>query len=95
MFFLWHMEVPGPGAELELQLLAYTTSMATPNLNHICNLGCSLQQCQILKPLSKAGDQTCIPTGPYPTEPQWELQSSCLDGTLPPSSWGLSSKVPT
>ena len=28
---LWHMEVPGLGVELEFQLLAYTTAMATPD----------------------------------------------------------------
>ena len=47
-FFLWphlqHMEVPGPGVESELQLPAYTTAMATPDPNCICNLCHSLQQ---------------------------------------------------
>ena len=28
---LWHMEVPRLGAELELQLPAYTTATATPD----------------------------------------------------------------
>ena len=37
---------------------AYTT--AKQDLSHICDLCCSLWQCQILKPLSKARDQTCI-----------------------------------
>ena len=58
-FFLWiylrHMEVPSLGVELELQLLAYTTATATPDLSRICDLHCSLQQCQMLNPLSKAG----------------------------------------
>ena len=36
------------------------TATATPDPNHICNLHQSLQQCQILKPLSKARDQTRI-----------------------------------
>ena len=35
---LWHMEVPRLGAESELQLPAYTTATATPDLSHICDL---------------------------------------------------------
>ena len=56
------MEVPRPGAELELQLLAYTTATATLDLSLVCDLHSSLQRCQILKPLSKARNQTCILT---------------------------------
>ena len=36
--YLQHMEVPRPGVELELQLLAYTTAIATWDLSFICNL---------------------------------------------------------
>ena len=50
---LQHMEVPGRGVKLELQLLAYATATARLDLSHICDQGCSLQQQQILKPLSK------------------------------------------
>ena len=32
----WHMEVPRLGVKLELQLLAYTTAMATLDLSHVC-----------------------------------------------------------
>ena len=32
------MEVPKLRVESELQLLAYTTATATPDLSHICNL---------------------------------------------------------
>ena len=32
---------------------AYPTAMATPDLRHICDLHCSLQQCQILNPLNE------------------------------------------
>ena len=63
-FFLgrhpWHMEVPRLGVELEPQLLAYPTATAMPDLSHIYKLCSTLQQCQILNPLSKARDQTCI-----------------------------------
>ena len=57
---LWHMEVRGLGGKLELQLLAYTTATATPDLSYVCNLHCSLQQCQILNPLGEARDRTYI-----------------------------------
>ena len=57
------MEVPGLGAELELQLLAYTTAMATPDSTCISHLYHSLWQHQILKLLSEAKDQTHIQEG--------------------------------
>ena len=52
------MEVPSLGVQLELQLPANAT--ATQNLSHTCNLHHSPQQPQILNPLSKGRDQTCI-----------------------------------
>ena len=52
---LWHMEIPRLGFESELQMLAYTTATATPDLSHICNLHPSSQQC-ILNSLSEARD---------------------------------------
>ena len=55
---LQHMEVP----ELELHLQAYTTARATSDPSPICDLCCSLWHCQILNPMGKAGDQTCILT---------------------------------
>ena len=33
-----HMEVPRLGVESELQLLAYTTATATPDLSHVCDI---------------------------------------------------------
>ena len=53
---LWHMEVPRPGVELELQLQAYVTTTAMPDLSHICDLHHSSWQCQILNPLSEDRD---------------------------------------
>ena len=41
---LWHMEVPRLGVILELQLPAYTTDTATPDLSCICNVRSSSQQ---------------------------------------------------
>ena len=38
------MEVPGLGVGLELQLLAYTTAIATWDLSHICDLHYGSQQ---------------------------------------------------
>ena len=69
------MEVPGLGVDMELQLPAYATATVTPDLSHICDLDHSLQQCQILIPLSESRDQTHILTmsGSEATESQWEL----------------------
>ena len=53
----WHMEVPRPRVESELQLPAYATATATPDRSHVCDLHHSSQQHQILYPLSEAGDQ--------------------------------------
>ena len=57
---LQHMEVPGLGVEWELHLLAHATATATPDLSRLCDLRCSLQQRQILNPLSEARDETHI-----------------------------------
>jgi len=54
------MEVPRLGVELELQLPAYATAIATLDPNHICDLRHSLWHCQIFNPLSKTRDQSCI-----------------------------------
>ena len=58
------VEVPRLGVESELQLRAYTTATATPDLSRVCNLHHSSQQLWILNPLRKARDQTCILMGP-------------------------------
>ena len=57
---LRHMKVSRLGVELELQLVAYTTAIAMPDPSCICDLHCSLWQCQILNPLREARDQTHI-----------------------------------
>ena len=73
---LRHMGVSEPGVELELQLPAYATATATPDLSLICDLHHSLCQCRILNPLIEA--RGLYPLGYYvgflTTEPQWELQ---------------------
>ena len=51
---------PSLGVESELQLPAAATATAKRDPSHFCNLHHSSQQCQILNPLSKARDQTCI-----------------------------------
>ena len=51
---LSHTEVLRLGVESELQLLAYATVTALPDLSSISNLYNSLWQCQILNPLSEA-----------------------------------------
>ena len=48
------MEVPRLGVKLELQLPAYTIATAMWDPSHICDLHCSLRQCQIFNLLSEA-----------------------------------------
>ena len=70
------MEFPRLGFESELQLLAYTTDTATPDLSRVCNLHHSSQQHQILNPQSEARDGTRILLDTcrvYSPEPQGEL----------------------
>ena len=50
------MEVPRLGVHSELQLPTYTTATAMRDLSPICELCHSLQQHQILNPLSEARD---------------------------------------
>ena len=54
------MEVPRLGVKSELHQQAYTTAIAMPDLSHICDLHHSSQQRQILNPLSKVRDRTCV-----------------------------------
>ena len=49
--YLQHMEVPRLGVELKLQLLAYTTAIATQDLSYVYDL-----QRQIHNPLREAKD---------------------------------------
>ena len=55
---LWHMEVPWRGVKLELHLPTYATATAMPDPSCTCHLRHSLQQCQILNPLSEARGRT-------------------------------------
>ena len=54
------MEVPRLGVRLEMQLPAYTTATAMPDPSRLCDLCHSSWQRQMLKPLSKARDRTCV-----------------------------------
>ena len=56
---LRHMEVPRLGVLPELQLLAYTTAIATWEPSRICDLHHISWQRWIPNPLSKAVDQAC------------------------------------
>ena len=68
--------------KLELQLQAYGTAKATPDLSCICNICHDLRQYWILNPLRDARDQTHILTetklGPKPTEAQIGSPSQIL-----------------
>ena len=60
---LRHLGVPRLGVKLELQLPANATATAMPDPSSICDLPrSSSRQCQIVNPLSKARDRTCILT---------------------------------
>ena len=48
------------GVKSELQLPAYTTATAMPDPSLVCDLHHCLRQRQILNPLRKARDQTCV-----------------------------------
>ena len=56
----WHMEVLRLLVELELQLLAFATTTAAQDPSCVWDLHHSPRQCQILNPLSKARDGTCV-----------------------------------
>ena len=58
--YLQHMEFSRLGVELELQLLAYATAIAMPDLSRVCELHHSSRQCGMLNPLSRARDRTRI-----------------------------------
>ena len=57
-FLLWpylcHIELPWARGQIGATAVAYATATGTSDLSRICNLF------QILNPLSKARDQTCI-----------------------------------
>ena len=71
-FFFWHFravptayrQVPRLGGETEVQLLVYTIATVMPDPSCICKLHHSSWQCsrqrQILNPLSKPRDRTCV-----------------------------------
>ena len=54
------MEVPRVGVESELQVPAYTTATAAPDLSRICDLHHSSWQRQIFNPPREARDGTRI-----------------------------------
>ena len=69
----WHMEVPRPGVELELQLPAYAPATAMRDPSHVCDLHHSSRQCWMPDPLSEARDRT----------------SSLMDTTQNCSRWAM------
>ena len=57
------MEIPTLGVELELQLQAYITAIATPDLSCICKLRCSSWQHWILNLLVEATEHRVLEFG--------------------------------
>ena len=95
---LQHMEVPRLEIESELQLLAYTTATATPDLSHVYDLHGSSQQCRIFNPRAGPGikpTSSWILVGFLTARPQWELPDMgflCIQSlrTYNISMWGRS-----
>ena len=54
------MEVLRLEVESELQLPAYTTATAMPDVSLVCDLLHSSWQRRILNPLSEARDESCV-----------------------------------
>ena len=87
VFFLWphlqHMEIPGLGVELGLQLPTYATAtaMATSDPSHLCDPHHNLQHCQILNPMRQGQGLNFIlkdtMSGSQPAKPQQEPQDAC------------------
>ena len=91
---LWHMEVSRLGVSSELQLLAYTTAIATWDPSHVCDLHYSSPQCRIPNPLSEARDGTlilmdsgrihfCCAMKGTPWEENLEMYSAIFKYTIP------------
>ena len=55
-----HMKLPKLGVKSDLQVLAYATAVAMPDLTCLCDLHHSSWHRCMLNPLSKARDLTCI-----------------------------------
>ena len=76
--YLWHLEVPWLGVELELQLPAYTTAIAAQDPSGICDLQHSSWQHQILNPLSKARYRTWTLMDPNWFVNRWAVKATSL-----------------
>ena len=98
-FFLSFRATPtacgGSQARGQIRAVAasYTTATARPDTSLVCDLHHSSWQCQILNPLCKARDGTCILmmlVGFISDEPQRELQMHALNGDQGAPSIGSS-----
>ena len=82
---LQHIEFPGLGVESELQLPAYATATAMPDLSHVCNPHHSSRQHWIINPLSGPGIKPTslwILVGFISTEPPGQLHPEIIS-TVP------------
>ena len=57
---MWHMDIPRLGVELELQLLAYVTAIATPDPSRVCANATACGNAGSLTTLSEARDRTHV-----------------------------------
>ena len=90
-FFLglhvWHLEVPRLGAELGLQLPAYTTGTAMPDLSSVCDLHHSSRHHHIPNPLIKPASSWVLVRF-VTAEPQWKNLTSIFYGRFIPGRNG-------
>ena len=70
------MEVPRLGVKSELQLLAYATATATPDLDHICDSTPQLMATPDLNPLNEARGWTHILMDT--SQPNWATTGTLL-----------------
>ena len=84
------MEVPRPGVELELQLLAYATATAMPDLRSVCDLHHSSGNAGSLIHWARPGIEPAsswILVSFVTSEPQWELLKCVSYRQLRVASW--------
>ena len=75
--YLWLVEVPRPGVELELQLPVYTTAPTMPDPSPVCDLHHTSCQHWILDPLKEARDWICILVDTSRLHYHWADRTPC------------------
>lgn len=69
---LWHIEVPGLGVILELQLKVYATALAAPDPRRTCDLRSSVWQCWFPSPPSYLSSSLQFYPSPSYSKLHWD-----------------------